>query len=206
MLFWLFKVWPDALRPDTLWPEELRTMQHFAVLSYGPYPEVKAVGPTLRWKASDQTTIRFGQPSRTAATATACAWVLCKATACKATACAWSLCHGSLLLDSTPPRRCICVPTRSKLPLRIASLGGARAGSSSFHRGGFSSMLHTLRACYALALDPDAYDVGSRCIASLHAELLAPMMMMMMMMMRRRRRLMTLLVVMMNPLQMTTEH
>ena len=108
-------------------------MQQFAALSYSPYPEVRAVGPELTWKDSAQNEIRFGQTSRVAASATSCAW---------------GLCHGSLLLDSTPPRRCICVPTRSKLPLRIASLSRERAGSSSFDQGGFSHMLRTLRACY----------------------------------------------------------
>ena len=108
-------------------------MQQFAALSYSPYPEVRAVGPELTWKDSAQNEIRFGQTSQVAASATSCAW---------------GLCHGSLLSDSTPPRRCICVPTRSKLPLCIASLSRERAGSSSFDQGGFSHMLRTLRACY----------------------------------------------------------
>ena len=112
---------------------KVSAMQQFAALSYSRYPEV------LPWKEeaknSSRFWIRFGQPSRVHASATTCAW---------------SMCGGSLLWDSTPPRRCICVPTRCKLPLRIASLSLERAGSSSFEAGGFDYMLQTLRACYDL--------------------------------------------------------
>ncbi len=136
----LDQVWPDAAAAISLMqrrsveePAPKGCMQQFAALSFSPYPEVRAVGPELTWKDSAQNEIRFGQTSQVAASATSCAW---------------GLCHGSLLSDSTPPRRCICVPTRSKLPLRIASLSRERAGSSSFDQGGFSLMLRTLRACY----------------------------------------------------------
>ena len=97
----LDQVWPDAAaaahlqrRTATEGPAFKGCMQRFAALSYGPYPEVRAVGPELTWKDSDHNEIRFGQTSQLAASATSCPW---------------GLCHGSLLSDSSPPRRCICV-------------------------------------------------------------------------------------------------
>ena len=69
--------------------------------------------------------------------------------------------------------RCICVASRTKLPLRIASLSRQRAGSSSFDQGGFSHMLHTLRACYDVQ---GTREFGSNLsISSLRDELLAPL-------------------------------
>ena len=63
--------------------------------------------------------------------------------------------------------------SRSKLPLRIASLSRERAGSSSFDQGGFSRMLHTLRACYDVQ---GTREFGSNLsISSLRDELLAPL-------------------------------
>ena len=98
----LDQVWPDAAaathlqrRSATEGPALKGCMQRFAALSYGPYPEVRAVGPELTWKDSAHNEIRFGQASQLAASATSCPW---------------GLCHGSLLSDSSPPRRCICCP------------------------------------------------------------------------------------------------
>ena len=69
--------------------------------------------------------------------------------------------------------RCICVASRTKLPLRIASLSRQRAGSSSFDQGGFSHMLHTLRACYDVQ---GTREFGSNLsISSLRDDLLAPL-------------------------------
>ena len=63
--------------------------------------------------------------------------------------------------------------SRSKLPLRIASLSRERAGSSSFDQGGFSRMLHTLRACYDVQ---GTREFGSNLsISSLRDDLLAPL-------------------------------
>ena len=94
----LDQVWPDAAaathlrrRSATEGPALKGCMQRFAALSYGPYPEVRAVGPELTWKDSAHNEIRFGQASQLAASATSCPW---------------GLCHGSLLSDSSPPRRC----------------------------------------------------------------------------------------------------
>ena len=161
----LDQVWPDAAaathlqrRSATEGPALKGCMQRFAALSYGPYPEVRAVGPELTWKDSAHNEIRFGQASQLAASATSCPW---------------GLCHGSLLSDSSPPRRCICVASRSKLPLRIASLSRERAGSSSFDQGGFSHMLHMLRACYDVQ---GTREFGSNLsISSLRDDLLAPL-------------------------------
>ena len=98
----LDQVWPDAAaathlqrRSATEGPALKGCMQRFAALSYGPYPEVRAVGAELTWKDSAHNEIRFGQASQLAASATSCPW---------------GLCHGSLLSDSSPPRRCICCP------------------------------------------------------------------------------------------------
>lgn len=72
-------------------------------------------------------------------------------------ACPWGRCGGTLLHAG---RRCICAPTRCiELPLRIASLDAQRSGSSSFTKqpyvppAGFSQMLTSLSACYALTVE-----------------------------------------------------
>ena len=117
----LDQVWPDAAaathlrrRSATEGPALKGCMQRFAALSYGPYPEVRAVGPELTWKDSAHNEIRFGQASQLAASATSCPW---------------GLCHGSLLSDSSPPRRCICCPVL--YPKGRASRGAATAARDS---------------------------------------------------------------------------
>ena len=84
-------------------------------------------------------------------------------------ACPWGRCGGSLLFKE---RRCICVPTRERLPLRIASLGLNLAGSSSFDDGGFSTMLSSLRACYHVEDVGGAHGIT---IDGLEADTLAPL-------------------------------
>ena len=116
----LDQVWPDAAaathlqrRSATEGPALKGCMQRFAALSYGPYPEVRAVGAELTWKDSAHNEIRFGQASQLAASATSCPW---------------GLCHGSLLSDSSPPRRCICCPVL--YPKGRASRGAGAARDS----------------------------------------------------------------------------
>lgn len=121
----LARLWPDA--PPLL--QSVHPMQRFVGLAY----------PNLIPKLSkDRTGTMLMQflPRQTAVNV----------------ACPWGRCGGTLLHAG---RRCICAPTRCiELPLRIASLDAQRAGSSSFtNRPGFTQMLTSLKACYALTVE-----------------------------------------------------